>query len=102
MENTTIYLVQETLNEQGAMATNTVCFSTIEKAREYIATCREYYIKYCKEHKYQFKQKLEWYDDGNYHCDDYTNELDDVYIEQTNKKRKPFVYSATIEKSLLH
>ena len=102
MDQTKIYLVKEFLNEHGALATQTVVFSTIEKAREFIAKSREYYIDYCVQHHYKFTQKLDWYDYGHYRCDDYANDPDSVYILQTNRKRKPFSYTADIEESVIH
>lgn len=99
-----IFLVKEYLNEQGAMADNVVCFSTIEKAREYIAKSRTYYLDYCKERKYQVTQVIKYYDDWGMlkSEEDYSNDMDNIYIEQTNKKRKPFTYCAEIEKVLLN
>ena len=99
---TTIYLVKEFLNEHGALAVQAIAFSTIEKARKYIAHCREYFIDYCNQHHYQFSQKLEYQDDYSYRCDDYTNDQDSVYIIQTNRKRNPFSYTADIEETILN
>ena len=98
-QQTKTYLVKEYLNEHGALADNVTCFSTIEKAREYIAKSRVQYLDYCKERKYQVTQTIKFYDDWGMlkREENYSNDVDNVYIEQTNKKRKPFAYCAEIE-----
>lgn len=99
-----IFLVKEYLNEHGAMADNVVCFSTIEKAREYITKSRAYYLNYCESKKYPITQTIKIYDDWGMlkREENYSDDSDTIYIEQTNRKRNPFTYCANIHKAPLN
>lgn len=101
MKSKEIFLVKEYLTEYGATTDNVVCFSSLEKARDYLAKLRISYLDYCKEQKYQVTQIIKYYDDWGMlkREEDYSFADDYVYIVQTNNKRNPFSYCAEIEKA---